>query len=509
MTAIIILLCVALITIVLVQISKVTELTSQIKGEREVLKDNSKWNASIGMLFMIVFLVSVIVSAYSYRNVMLGYGPLKAASAHGGTLDSLFNVTLFFTGIVFVLTHIALFWFSFKYRYKEGRKALFISHDNRLEIWWTAIPAIVMAVLVVRGLNAWNTVMADISEGEEYTEIEATGQQFNWIIRYPGADGKLGARDYKLTTANNQIGQDFKDPKNWDDMVPGQELYLPVGKKVRVRIIAKDVLHNFYLPHFRVKMDAVPGMPTYFVFTPTKTTDEFRQELKKYPEYNEPFDPADPTGPKRWEKFEFELACAELCGKGHYSMRRVFRIVSQAEYDAWLKTQESFYLTQIHNKDGKEKDDPFWDQTLPVQAAAIEKQLTENVKTAAESEDPTAKAIRLDNIRFETGSAALTADSKYELDALVNVLTQYPTLNISVNGHTDNVGDPAANLELSKQRAAAVSAYLTNRGIGASRLRSNGFGETLPVDSNEKPEGRRKNRRVEFNVLNKLAAPAI
>lgn len=505
MTAIIILLCVALISIVLVQIGKVTELTAQIKGEREVLKDNSKWNGWIGLVFMVVFLVAVVVSAYTYKNVMLGYGPHASASAHGSILDSLFNITLFFTGIVFVLTHIALFWFAFKYRYKEGRKAQFIAHDNRLEVWWTVIPAVVMAILVVRGLNAWNTVMADVKEDEDFIEIEATGQQFNWIIRYPGADGKIGTRDYRLTTANNQLGQDFRDSKNWDDMVPGQELYLPVGKKVRVRIIAKDVLHNFYLPHFRVKMDAVPGMPTYFVFTPTKTTNEYRQELRKYPEYNEPYDPADPTGPKRWEKFDYELACAELCGKGHYSMRRIFRVVSQEEYDAWLKTQESYYLNQVHNKEGKEKDDPFWDQTLPVQAAAIEKQLGDDVKAAAESETPSAKAIRLDNIHFTTGSAELTADSKYELDALVNVLGKYPTLNISVNGHTDNAGDPAANLELSKQRAAAVANYLTNRGVSAGRLRTAGYGDTAPVDSNETEKGRKKNRRVEFTVLNQLS----
>lgn len=509
MTAIIILLSVALITIVLVQIGRVTDLTAQIKGEKEVLKDNSTWNATLGMIFMVVFLVSVVVSALYYRNEMLGFGPLQSASEHGGTLDSLFSITLFFTGIVFVLTHIALFWFSFKYRYKEGRKAQFISHDNRLEVWWTAVPAVVMAILVVRGLNAWNTVMADISEGEEYIEIEATGQQFNWIMRYPGQDGKLGTRDYKLTTANNQLGQDFRDSKNWDDVIPGQELYLPVGKKVRVRITAKDVLHNFYLPHFRVKMDAVPGLPTYFVFTPTKTTEEFRQELRKYSEYNEPNDPTDPTGPKRWEKFEYELACAELCGKGHYSMRRIFRVVSEAEYEAWIKTQESFYLTQIHNQNGKEQDDPFWDQTLPVQAAFIEKQLSESVKSAAESADPAAKAIRLDNIHFNTGSAALTDDSKYELDALVKVLSEYASLNIAVNGYTDNVGDPSANLELSKQRAAAVVSYLSSKGVSVGRLRSSGFGEANPADSNEKPEGRRKNRRVEFTVLNKLAAAAI
>ena len=172
-----------------------------------------------------------------------------------------------------------------------------------------------MTILVVRGLDAWNTVMADVKPDEKYMEIEATAYQFAWTLRYPGADGKIGARDYKKTTANNTLGQDFTDPKNWDDIVSsgaGDILYLPVDQKVRVRIIAKDVLHNFYLPQFRVKMDAIPGLPTYFVFTPVKTTAEYRQELSKYPEYQQPADPADPTGPKRWEKFEYELACAEL-----------------------------------------------------------------------------------------------------------------------------------------------------------------------------------------------------
>jgi cytochrome c oxidase subunit II len=366
MTVLIIVLCIILITIVLVQIGKVTELTAQIKGEREVMRDSSKWNGWISLVFLVVFLLAAIISAWEYKNQMLGYGPHASASEHGGTLDSMFNITLVFTGIVFVLTHIALFWFAYKYRWSENRKAEFISHDNRLEVVWTAVPALVMTLLVVRGLDAWNTVMADINPDEDFIEIEATAQQFNWIIRYPGPDGKLGTRDYKLTTANNQVGQDFTDRKNWDDVLVGQEMYLPVGKKVRVRIIAKDVLHNFYLPQFRVKMDAVPGMPTYFVFTPIKTTAEYRNELRKYPEYNEPYDLADPTGPKRWEKFEYELACAELCGKGHYSMKRILRVVSQEEFDAWYKKEPSYYVSQIRGKD----DDPNKGKVLDIDPPA-------------------------------------------------------------------------------------------------------------------------------------------
>lgn len=362
MTALIIFVCVLLISIVLVQIAKVNELSGLIKGEQEVLRDNSLWNGILSLVFLVVFLGGVIISADVYTPYMLGYGPHESASEHGGIIDAAFDLTLFFTGIVFILTHIALFYFPYRYRWQHGRKAEFLPHNNKLEVYWTAIPAVVMTILVIRGLNGWNTIMADVSSNDQYIEIEAMGQQFNWMVRYPGRDGQLGTRDYQLTTGANQIGIDFRDPKSWDDVVPGQELYLPVGQKVRVRIIGKDVLHNFYLPQFRVKMDAVPGMPTYFVFTPTKTTAQYREELRKYDEYNQPHDPTDPTGPKRWEKFEYELACAELCGNGHYAMRRIIKIVSQDEFNAWYAQQKSYYLSEFRGKEG----DPNVGQKLPI-----------------------------------------------------------------------------------------------------------------------------------------------
>ncbi|MCB9307884.1 MAG: OmpA family protein [Lewinellaceae bacterium] len=498
MTALIILLCVLLISIVLVQIGKVTELTAQIKGESEVLRDNSKWNGWLSLAFMVVFLGGVFVSAYAYKNEMMGYGPHEAASAHGTVLDDMFHITLVLTGIVFVICHIALFWFAYKYRWQENRKAQFIAHDNRLELIWTAVPAVVMTILVVRGLNAWNTVMADVNPDEDYIEIEATGQQFNWIIRYPGPDGKLGTRNYKLTTANNQLGMDFTDPKTWDDVIPGQEILLPVGKKVRVRITAKDVLHNFYLPHFRVKMDAVPGLPTYFIFTPVKTTTEYRNELRKYEDYNLPYDKTDPTGPKRWEKFEYELACAELCGKGHYSMKRILRVVSQEEFDEWYKQQESFYLTQVRGKE----EDPNKDKVLDIEVRQRAQEFSANVKTAVEATDAAEKTLVLNHVNFETGSATLTANSRYELDNLVTALNAYPGVVIEVAGHTDNTGDPAQNLSLSAARAASVARYLTDRGISESRLRVRGYGDTKPLAPNDSDENRAKNRRTEFTILN-------
>ncbi len=358
MTALISIICLVLIALVVVQIGKVNELASRIRGEKEAQEEANTWNGRFSLIFMVVFLIGCVVSALYYKNSILGYGPHISASEHGVILDSLFNTTLFITGIVFVITHVLLFWFAYKYQGKSGRKAIFLSHDNKLEVIWTAIPAVVMTFLVVGGLDAWNEVMADIGPNEEHIEIEATGMQFLWVMRYSGPDGVLGTKNYKLITANNQLGIDFTDDKSLDDVVSsaaGEAIKLPIGKKVRVRITARDVLHNFDLPHFRVKMDAIPGLPTYFVFTPSITTQDYRERLGAldkngeplYPEWHELSDPTDPESKPRWQEFQFELACAELCGRGHYSMRRIVEIVSVEEYDIWAKEQTSFYETTI------------------------------------------------------------------------------------------------------------------------------------------------------------------
>jgi cytochrome c oxidase subunit 2 len=224
-------------------------------------------------------------------------------------------------------------------------------HDNRLEIIWTSIPAVVMTFLVINGLVAWNSVTADVADtakpGTDYLEFEATGMQFAWLLRFPGKDNLLGTKYFTNITGKNPLGQDWRDVKNHDDFQP-DEIVLPVGKTVRVRITSRDVLHNFYLPQFRLKMDAVPGMPTYFVFKPIKTTEEYRADLKKLPEWQE----LNVNGVPRWKAFDFELACAEMCGQGHFSMRRVVKVVTPAEYEKWVSEQKSFYSSSI--KGGEE-----------------------------------------------------------------------------------------------------------------------------------------------------------
>jgi len=506
MTSLLIILCLILIGIVVVQIGRLTELASSIRGESEAQLEINAFHGKMMLAFMVVFLPACAISALYYQDSILGYGPHTSASVHGALIDSSFNITLFFTSIVFFLTHIALFWFSYKYSGKTDAKAAFMPHDNKLELIWTAIPAIVMFYLVSDGLVTWNKVMADVPVdavvGQDYTEIHAEGMQFAWNLRYPGPDGVLGATNYKKIDGTNPMGQDWTDVENLDDFHPS-EIVLPVGKPVRVRITARDVLHNFALPHFRVKMDAVPGMPTYFVFTPNTTTEEYRQRLgsldregnPKYPEWHEPADPTEPNGPKRWEAFQYELACAELCGRGHFSMRREVKIVSEEEYEEWLGTQTSYYLSTIRNTD----KDPFKGQLLDTELKARKTAFNDNIQRAMSSEVD--KIIKLNYVNFETGSATLTALSRYELDNVVAAMGKYPNVTIEVAGHTDSTGSLEGNVALSDARANSVATYLKNKGVAESRLRAVGYGPNKPVDTNDTDAGRANNRRTELEIL--------
>lgn len=506
----------AIIAVIAIQLGKINDLAAKIRGEEEAFLENNNKTAKWLVIFMIVFLVGCVYSAWHYRNVMLGYGPWESASLHGKDLDSLFNVTLFFTGIVFVITHIALFWYAYKYRIQKGRKAKFFAHDTKLELIWTAIPAVVMAYLVANGLVVWNNVMPDINPGDQYLEIEATAYQFAWDIRYPGKDGKIGEKDFRLINlATNSLGIDFTDEASMDDAIlSGSDVIkLPVDSLVRVRITAKDVLHNFYLPHFRVKMDAVPGLPTYFIFRPTKTTAQMRQELSVLPEWQVPYDPTDPEGPKRWQKFDYELACAELCGKGHYSMRRIVEVVTKEEYDAWALGLQSFYKTNIRGKEGDpNKDKLLLDFEINDRKQELDSKLNSlwggklapraaTDTTAAASIEENELTLALKYVFFETGSARLNELSNYELDHISGLLKKFPYIRLEVGGHTDNVGDAAANKLLSQQRAASVRDRLVAQGVATSRLIPNGYGDSRPIDSNDTEEGKATNRRTELKVI--------
>jgi cytochrome c oxidase subunit 2 len=348
-------LCVILLAVFIVQIGKARELASIVRNDPAEQDEINKFHAGLGMIFMVTFLAACVISFIYYIPTTLGWGPNIAASKHGPEVDYLFNLTLFFTAIVFVLTHIALFWFTWKYKGKKGKIGLYWAHNETLEMVWMIIPSVVMTFLVVGGLQAWNNIMLDLPENavsvilpeddNEYLEIEATGSQFLWFLRYPGRDGKIGTKYFtQIKKGVNELGQTWTDEKNMDDFMT-TEIVLPEGKPVRVRITARDVLHNFYIRDMRVKVDAVPGMPTYFNFTPMVTTDSMRRRLSQEPEWQVPS--KDDDTKQRWEMFNYELACAELCGNGHYSMRNLVKIVTEEEYLAWLDEQEGGKLEEV------------------------------------------------------------------------------------------------------------------------------------------------------------------
>jgi cytochrome c oxidase subunit 2 len=247
-----------------------------------------------------------------------------SASENGVQYDSMFNVTVIVTGIVFFATQTLLFWFAFRYQATETRKSHFFPHSNRLEILWTTIPAIVMAVLVAIGLKNWAKFTS--AAPANAAVVEVVGKQFNWIVRYPGRDNELGKRDFrKIDDAKNVLGLDWTDPHNTDDVISQSgELHMVVGKPIKILIGSRDVIHDVGLPHFRMKMDAVPGITTTLWFTPTVTTDSMKAI----------------TGNPN---FVYEISCDQICGKGHYSMRGTIIVETQTQYDAWLTKQQSYY----------------------------------------------------------------------------------------------------------------------------------------------------------------------
>ena len=244
---------------------------------------------------------------------------LPVASEHGVWTDQLFWITMGVITLVFLVTNFILFWFAFRYRFRENRVAKYYPENNKLEIIWTVVPAIVLTLLVFAGFRTWSDIMyPEAPEGATIVEIKA--KQFAWEIRYPGKDGQLGVYDYRLIDATNQFGIDFTDEAAMDDFMP-RKIYLPKGQPVEFKIRAVDVLHSVFAPHFRLKMDAVPGMPTRFLFKPTKTTAEMRLE----------------TGNP---EFEYELACTEICGRGHFAMKMLIEVLEPAEYEAWYAEQK-------------------------------------------------------------------------------------------------------------------------------------------------------------------------
>lgn len=326
-------------------VSKASEASSIGKDPIDELEKTSDTQGKLLLAFLVFGMAAVV-----YMFMVLGPRVLpQSASVHGDLVDSMFNITTIVAMLVFVLTHIALLWFAFRYRYKRTNEAYFFPHDNKLEVIWTVIPAIVLTFLVFRGMSAWNQIFdfESVAEQEDILRFEATAKQFGWILRYPGPDGEFGERiiDEEHITPVNELGINWEDPNSRDDFY-ANEVVLVKGKTTIVKLGAQDVLHGFYLPHFRVKMDCVPGMPTQFMFTPKYTTEEYKNDVLSKQKYWQQINPE--TGNPRWEDFNFELACTELCGKSHFAMQKVVKVVTQEEYNAWVNESQSYYSLAIN-----------------------------------------------------------------------------------------------------------------------------------------------------------------
>jgi cytochrome c oxidase subunit 2 len=313
----------ALAFVVTFQIAKASEYVSVLKGEEKSFRQNNRINAFLMIVFLVLGLIGAWWCNELFYNKTLLVQP--AASDHGEKIDFMLFITIAVTGVVFFLTQILLFWFAYKYQFSEKRTVFYFPHNNKLELIWTVVPAIFLTVLVGFGLFYWFKITGDAPKDAQIVEI--TGKQFNWMMRYPGKDNVLGRKNYRLTDASNgnALGVDWEDGASHDD-IEATEMHLVVGKPVQLVINAQDVIHDVGLVHFRLKMDAVPGIPTTLWFTPLYTTAQMKEI----------------TGNK---DFVYEISCDQMCGSGHYSMRGVIVVETQEEYDAWMASKKPQYLT--------------------------------------------------------------------------------------------------------------------------------------------------------------------
>ena len=349
--------------LIVFQIAKASEYVAILRGEEKTRKETNRINAFLLLAFLVLGLFGVWYCNHILADKILG----ESASDHGERVDTMLYITLAITFFVFVLTQIALFWFSYKYQEKEGQKAYYFPHNNKLELIWTVIPAITLTVLVGFGLYYWYEITGEAPEDAQVVEV--TGKQFGWEFRYPGADRKLGKKYYREIdpTKNNPLGQLWQDPANHDDIVTSQDMHIVVNKPVKLVIYAKDVIHDVGLAHFRLKMDAVPGMPTTMWFTPKFTTREMKQ--------------------KYGEDFTYEISCDQMCGAGHFSMRGTIVVETQAEYNEYMAKQKPQYLlatageqTSPANVPGTSGDSTQRKETTPLTPATAPETRTSSIR---------------------------------------------------------------------------------------------------------------------------------
>ena len=373
------------------RLSRVYELTAELRGKREeeISDRDSKMNARLLWAFPFFYFAFFLWLTVAYADQML---PVSA-SEHGVGLDDLMNFNWAILIVAFFITNILLFYFAGKYYHRADRRAYFYPHNNKWELGWTIVPAVVMIGIIIYGLSVWNRITTPSPAGTP--EVELYAQQFKWIARYPGPDGALGATDFRLINATNEVGivtpesikarleelagevaaekkkleeeggylpadkvveledhikhlermagkivnlrilmeQDIKEKgdlsqyKHGGDDLVLKEFHLPVRADVKLVIRSKDVIHSVFMPHLRAQMNAVPGMSTVIHMKPTITTDSMRTIVKN-------------------EAFDFVLMCNKICGANHFNMQMPLVVEPDGAYQAWLAGQKGFQTAE-------------------------------------------------------------------------------------------------------------------------------------------------------------------
>ena len=254
-----------------------------------------------------IALIILIVGSVLFHVVSPWY--LTPLASNWSMIDLTIDITFWVTGFVFVAVNAFMAYCIIRFRYNKQKRSAYEPENKKLEIWLTGITAIGVAAMLAPGLIVW----ADfVTVPEDAHEVEAIGQQWHWSYRLPGDDGKFGNVEASFITNDNPFGMDPDDPHGQDDrLIASNKLHLPLDKPVKVNLRAKDVLHNFTVTQFRVKMDLVPGLVSYLWLTPTRTG-------------------------------EFEVLCEELCGIGHFAMRGQVIVDEQEDYDAWYAAQPTY-----------------------------------------------------------------------------------------------------------------------------------------------------------------------
>jgi cytochrome c oxidase subunit 2 len=230
-------------------------------------------------------------------------------ASNWGYIDDTITLTFWITGAVFSAVVMFTAYCVFRFRHKEGRKADYNPENRKLELWLSVATAVGVAAMLAPGLAVWYQFVT-VPAGA--TEVEVMAQQWMWSYRLPGKDGRLGTSDARNISADNPMGLRPDDPNGQDDIIiQNDDLHLPIGKPVKVLLRSIDVLHDFYVPEFRAKMDMIPGSVTYYWFTPTRAGT-------------------------------FDVLCAELCGVAHSQMRSKVIVQEEKDYHAWLEQQRTF-----------------------------------------------------------------------------------------------------------------------------------------------------------------------